>query len=67
MQNYNVISVRASPITMSRRNWGMSPYKSQMNLVLLPNKWFIGENNGFMGEFFVIHGSQLLVYLVKKH
>ena len=37
MQNYNVISVRASPITMSRRNWDMSLYKLQMNLVLLPN------------------------------
>ena len=37
MQNYNVTSVRASPITMSRRNWDMSPYKLQMNLVLLPN------------------------------
>lgn len=37
MQNYNVISVRASPNTMSRRNWDMSPYKLQMNLVLLPN------------------------------
>ena len=37
MQNYNVTSVRASPITMSRRNWDLSLYKLQMNLVLLPN------------------------------
>lgn len=37
MQNYNVTSVRASPITMSRRNWDLNPYKLQMTLVLLPN------------------------------
>ena len=51
MQNYNVISVRASPITMSRRNWDMSPYKLQMNLVLLPNNMVCRRNNGFMGDF----------------
>ncbi len=51
MQNYNVTSVRASPITMSRRNWDMSPYKLQMNLVVYPITWFVGENNGFMGDF----------------
>lgn len=51
MQNYNVTSVRASPITMSRRNWDLSPYKLQMNLVLLPNNMVRRRKNGYMGDF----------------
>lgn len=66
MQNYNVTSVRASPITMSRRNWDMSPYKLQMNLVQLPYESFISENSGFMDDFssFMVH---TIVYFAKKH
>ena len=66
MQNYNVTSVRASPITMSRRNWDMSPYKSPMNLIQLPYESFISENSGFMSVFssFMV---LTIVYLEKKH
>jgi len=51
VQNYNVTSVRASPITVIRRNWGVNHSKPQMNLILLCYGWFISENSGFMGEF----------------
>ena len=57
MQNYNVTSVRASPITMSRRNWDMSPYKLQMNLVLLPNNMVCRRKYRIHGRFFVFHSS----------
>lgn len=57
MQNYNVTSVRASPITMSRRNWDLSPYKLQMNLVLLPNNMVRRRKKRIHGRFFVFHSS----------